>query len=143
MKKMFIAAFAAFISLLPVSACGSNSDAGQEDKEYPVIKFENDQRKFDFGDTPRGQKISHVFKFRNTGKAPLIIKDVASSCGCTTPEYPREPIMPGKTGEIKMTFNGEGYDRFIKSVTLVLNTREGREVLYITGKLTDKADKKK
>ena len=112
MKKILIAAFAAVISLLPVSACGSDSNAGQE--------------------------ISHVFKFRNTGKAPLVIKDVASSCGCTTPEYPREPIMPGKTGEIKMTFNGEGYDRFIKSVTLILNTREGREILYITGKLTDK-----
>ena len=105
MKKILIAAFAAVISLLPVSTCGSDSNAGQENKEYPVIKFENDQR--------------------------------------TTPEYPREPIMPGKTGEIKMTFNGEGYDRFIKSVTLILNTREGREILYITGKLTDKTDKKK
>ena len=81
MKKILIAAFAAVISLLPVSACGSDSNAGQENKEYPVIKFENDQRKFDFGNTPRGQEISHVFKFRNTGKAPLVIKDVASSCG--------------------------------------------------------------
>ena len=102
-----------------------------------IMAWERNARKWDFGDIERGKKVSHVFKFKNTGNAPLIIADVATSCGCTMPEYPREPIMPGQESQVKVTFNGEGWDRFTKSVTLTVNTREGREILYITGNIVD------
>jgi len=52
--------------------------------------------------------VDHVFKFKNTGTAPVIIAQVAASCGCTTPDYTRDPILPGKEGEIKVSFNSQG-----------------------------------
>ncbi|MDD4819952.1 MAG: DUF1573 domain-containing protein [Flavobacteriales bacterium] len=102
-----------------------------------AIKWENDSRKWDFGTIERGKKVSHVFKFKNTGSAPLIIADVATSCGCTTPEYTKTPVQPGAQGQIKVNFNGQGYERFTKSITLTVNTLEGREIIYITGNITD------
>lgn len=117
---------------------GSGADQAKSEKKYPQIAFENDTYKYDFGKVARGESVSHVFRFRNTGDAPLVILDVATSCGCTTPEYTREPVLPGRYGQVKITFNGEGYERFTKSVTLSLNTRKGREILYITGRIVDK-----
>ena len=72
----------------------------------PVITFESDSK--DFGDIKQGDKVENVFKFENTGKAPLIISDVAATCGCTVPNWPKEPIAPGKKGEIKVSFNSAG-----------------------------------
>ena len=64
---------------------------------------------YDFGSVPeRGGKVSHVFEFVNTGNANLVIKDVTAECGCTTPEYPQNPIAPGKKGVVKVTYNPLG-----------------------------------
>jgi len=60
---------------------------------------------------------------------------VAVSCGCTSSQYTKEPVLPGRYGEVTITFDGEGFGRFTKSATLTLNTRKGREVLYITGEI--------
>lgn len=144
MKKILLLVVALGLS---VSMCGiePQDKGGKKDAQMTEVKkekravmaWERNARKWDFGDIERGKKVSHVFKFKNTGNAPLIIADVATSCGCTMPEYPREPIMPGKESQVKVTFNGEGWDRFTKSVTLTVNTREGREILYITGNIID------
>ncbi|WP_339922924.1 DUF1573 domain-containing protein [uncultured Cyclobacterium sp.] len=72
----------------------------------PVITFESDSK--DFGDIKQGDKVENVFKFENTGKTPLIISNVAATCGCTVPSWPKEPIAPGKTAEIKVSFNSAG-----------------------------------
>ncbi len=72
----------------------------------PVITFEESSK--DFGDITQGDKVEHVFKLENTGKAPLVISNVAATCGCTVPNWPKEPIAPGKTAEIKVTFNSAG-----------------------------------
>lgn len=109
----------------------------EKKEKRPVMSWERNTRKWDFGNVERGKNVHHVFKFRNTGNAPLVIATVASSCGCTTPEYPRTPILPGGEGEVKVTFNGQGWERFTKSVTLTVNTREGREILYITGNIVE------
>lgn len=119
------------------AGCGPANDAQKKDRKYPAIEFENDTYKHDFGKVVRGESVSHVFKFRNTGKAPLVIADVTTSCGCTTPEYTKEPVLPGRYGEVKVTFDGEGFERFTKSITLTLNTRKGREILYITGTIVN------
>lgn len=138
MRKMIVAAVAVLLTCgYALAGCGSATGSKDGDK-YPVIEFENDTYKYDFGKVVRGESVSHVFKFKNTGKAPLVIADVATSCGCTTPEYTKQPVMPGQKGEVKVTFNGEGFERFTKSVTLMLNTRKGREILYITGTIVDK-----
>lgn len=118
----------------------TEQNVSQKKEKRAVMAWERNTRKWDFGDIERGKKVSHVFKFKNTGNAPLVIADVATSCGCTMPEYPRHPIMPGDEASVKVTFNGEGWDRFTKSVTLTVNTREGREILYITGNIIDPKD---
>jgi|TARA_R110000737_G_scaffold327696_2_gene342103 hypothetical protein len=72
----------------------------------PVITFESDSK--DFGDIKQGDKVENVFKFTNTGNQPLIISNVAATCGCTVPSWPKEPIAPGKAAEIKVSFNSAG-----------------------------------
>ena len=71
-----------------------------------VITFK--QNSIDFGDIVQGQKVEHTFVLTNSGKQPLIISNVAATCGCTVPSWPKEPVAPGKTAEIKVSFNSTG-----------------------------------
>lgn len=66
------------------------------------------EKSIDFGDITQGDKVSHTFQFTNTGKAPLIISNVAVTCGCTATNWPKEPVAPGKTSEISVSFNSAG-----------------------------------
>ena len=80
----------------------SSPDAGQ----LGTIEFE--ETAYDFGTVKEGAIVDHVFKFKNSGDAPVILSQVSASCGCTTPDYTKEPILPGKEGEIKVSFNSQG-----------------------------------
>ena len=71
-----------------------------------TVKF--DEMEYDFGTVKDGEKVTKIFKFTNTGKEPLVLTNVQASCGCTTPEWPKEAIAPGKTGEIKAVFDSTG-----------------------------------
>jgi len=71
----------------------------------PVIHF--DEMVHDFGTMKEGDVVNYVFKFTNSGNEPLIIEDVEQPCGCTIPSWSKEPIMPGKTGEVKVIFNSK------------------------------------
>lgn len=99
----------------------------------PKISFK--ALEYDFGDIKEdGGKVHTTFAFTNLGQQPLMIKDVQSSCGCTTPSYPKSPILPGKTGEIKAEFdpiNRPG--RFVKSITLITNASKEPVILIIKG----------
>lgn len=98
----------------------------------PVIKFTEEM--FDFGELPEGPQATHEFKFKNTGKEPLILSKVQASCGCTTPSWPKEPIMPGKEGTIVVTYNTQGRPGpFTKSVTINSNASEATKVINIKG----------
>ncbi len=82
---------------------------GQEETEPltgPKIFFA--EKSFDFGDINQGDKVEHIFEFENTGNEPLIISDVRTTCGCTAPEWPREPLAPGKKSKVKVVFNSTG-----------------------------------
>ncbi|MGF1636471.1 MAG: DUF1573 domain-containing protein [Cyclobacteriaceae bacterium] len=70
------------------------------------IEFSNDT--YDFGDIFQGDQVEHVFTFKNTGNAPLVLQGVITTCGCTAPKWPKEPIAPGEEGEIKILFNSSG-----------------------------------
>jgi len=77
----------------------------------------------DFGEINEGDKVSHTFKFSNTGQEPLIINSAKGSCGCTVPEWPKEPIPPGGEGEIMVEFNSKGKkNKQTKTVTINANT---------------------
>jgi hypothetical protein len=73
-----------------------------------VAKIEFEETEHDFGVVGEGVIIEHVFKFTNTGKMPLIINSARSTCGCTVPEWPKDPIPPGEGGEISVRFNTKG-----------------------------------
>ena len=71
-----------------------------------MITFKENSK--DFGDITQGQQVAHTFVLTNTGKQPLIISNVAATCGCTVPSWPKEPVAPGKSAEIKVSFNSAG-----------------------------------
>lgn len=86
----------------------------------------------DFGTIPEGPAADYEFKFKNTGKEPLILQTVNASCGCTTPSWSKEPVLPGKTGSIKASYATQSRPGgFTKSITVVSNA--GTKVLTIKG----------
>lgn len=94
------------------------------------MKFEKTE--YDFGTINEGDVVETVFKFTNSGKSELIISSAKASCGCTIPQWPKEPIMPGESGEIKVKFNSRRKpNRQQKQVTLTTNTDNGKEYLKI------------
>ncbi len=90
------------------------------------------EEKFDFGNVKEGEKVTHKFKFKNVGDKPLIISDAKGSCGCTVPDYPKNPIPPGESGEIKVEFNSKDKPgKQTKYVTLNANTEPSETRLTI------------
>jgi len=99
-----------------------------------VAKMDFEETVHDFGNVLEGKQVSHVFKFKNTGKVPLLISDAKATCGCTVPSYPKDPIAPGKSGEISVKFNTSGKKNDqSKPVTLVANTFPQKTVLTMRG----------
>lgn len=94
---------------------------------HPKTTIEFESSSHDFGVISEGEIVQHVFKFTNTGSNPLFIKDVIASCGCTVPSFPKNPIAPGKTGEITVEFNSKGRPGTAnKNVLVVSNAQEER-----------------
>ena len=109
----------------------------------PVMTF--GEEKHDFGTVTEGEKVSYSFKFKNTGGSDLVITSARGSCGCTVPEYPKNPIKPNEEGVIHVTFDSSGKDGMNhKEVTIVTNAQPNTKVLEITVnvvKAEDKPDK--
>lgn len=84
--------------------------------------------------------VTTTFKFKNTGDTPLVIHQAIASCGCTVPEYTKEPIKPGAKGEIKVTYNGAGRfpGKFRKTITIHSNADNELVRLYIKGDMNPK-----
>lgn len=89
----------------------------------PVFQFKDKQDTHDFGKVKEGTKVEHLFEFTNVGDQPLQIIKVDASCGCTVPDWqPKTPILPGKTGSIKVVFNTQGHPGLAyKEVTIKSN----------------------
>ncbi len=104
----------------------------EETAAKPAMDFE--VKEYDFGEIMQGDKVEYVFKFTNTGNAPLIISNARASCGCTVPEWPKEPIPAGDTGEIDVVFNSAGKSgRQTKSIRISTNIGDQPEVVYLKG----------
>lgn len=133
--------FLSFIAFLVWTSCkndgvhevrsgGPNSDlvnnpvtANLPTDTNQLARITYEQPEYEFGTVNEGTIVEHVFKFTNTGKVPLTILKCRSSCGCTVPEWPEEPIPPGGTGEIKAKFNTDGkMDQQKKTITVTSNT---------------------
>ena len=102
-----------------------------------VMQFETDSH--DFGNVAEGTMASYSFKFKNTGNQPVVIANVQASCGCTTPDWTKTPVLPGKTGIIKAMYSSAGRPGvFNKTVTVTSNATEASKVLSIKGAVLTK-----
>jgi len=104
----------------------------------PLTTLEFAETSFDYGEIMEGEKVVHNYAFTNTGKEPLIISNAKGSCGCTVPDWPREPIAPGASGEIKVQFDSKGKGKVegaaqSKRVTITANTDPANTYLTIKG----------
>jgi len=95
------------------------------------VHFE--QTEIDIGKLKQGQPQTVKFVFQNTGENPLIFQQVETSCGCTEPVWPKHPIRPEQTGEIKVTYDAKYPGRFVKSITVFCNTDKGIVRLVVKG----------
>jgi hypothetical protein len=128
MKKMLMMAV-----LLFACVCFASAQDNQAQ-----IKF--DKVSHDFGTFSESNPVQEcVFTFTNVGQAPLIINQAVASCGCTVPSYTKEPIAPGKTGAIKVTYNGKGKfpGHFKKSITVRTNGKPEMSRLYVEGTMEE------
>lgn len=100
-------------------------------------KIEFKSETIDYGQLAKGSDGVRVFEFTNTGNEALIISDVKSSCGCTVPEKPKDPIAPGKTGEIKVKYDTKRVGPIRKTVTVYSNASEPIKALKIKGEILD------
>ena len=107
-----------------------------EKTEGPSIKFDNTT--YDYGQIEQGANGDCEFTFSNVGTEPLLLSDVRASCGCTTPSWTREPIMPGKTGTIKVHYDTNRLGGINKAITVTTNGNPERVVLRIAGNVNPK-----
>ena len=119
------------------SDAATSVDVSADAAKFPVMEFETTEH--DFGTIDQGTNVEHLFKFKNTGDAPLVVVDAKSSCGCTVPTWSRESIPPGGEGEMLVKFNGSGQNQVSKTVTVTANTQNGKELIKIKAFVTPKA----
>jgi Protein of unknown function (DUF1573) len=106
----------------------------------PVTTMTFTEERYNFGKVKAGAKVRHTFKFKNTGKNPLVIANASSSCGCTVPTWPKEPIAPGKSGQITVEFDSAGkVGGQSKRVAVVANTDPVENVIWIEGEVEEAA----
>lgn len=99
-----------------------------------------DNEEFNYGTIKQGESVTHEFVFTNAGKEPIIITNAQGSCGCTVPEWPKEPIMKGEKGRIKVTFNSAGkMGMQDKTVTITSNAKNSPRVLHLKGTIESPA----
>jgi hypothetical protein len=137
-KKIYfwVLAVAAFF----VFACNSNTPGSKESSgqikssDTAVISFRDYEH--DFGKVAEGEKVACVFSFENTGKGPLLVFSVTSSCGCTVPKYETKPVAPGNTGTIEVVFDSSGRNgQQTKTITVQSNASKPIVLLRITGEV--------
>jgi hypothetical protein len=130
MKRIFLAS----VMMLSCAAGFSQAAAPLAPKaSKAVISFAKSN--FNFGSIPHNVPATHIFSFTNTGTEPLVLSNVQASCGCTTPDWPKQPIAPGKKGTIKATFNAATVGTFTKSVTVMSNAKNGTVILNFAGEV--------
>lgn len=115
--------------------------ANVKTEDLPVIAFEKST--FDFGTIKEGEIVKHTFRFKNTGKTPLLIQNATASCGCTVPDWPKDPIAPNQEGKIIVEFNSSGKSGMQnKTVTILANTDPPTNTLELKGMIRSVSDMK-
>lgn len=122
----------------PNSTPTSTPDPAAAVPTGPTTTLEFAEEVFDYGEIMEGEKVTHIYKFTNTGDEPLVISNAKGSCGCTVPDWPKAPIAAGEEGEIKVVFDSKGKGKVggnpqSKRVTITANTDPVNSYLTIKG----------
>ncbi|QNK61818.1 DUF1573 domain-containing protein [Pedobacter sp. PAMC26386] len=146
MKKIFLLAFTA----VSLAACQQTKPTAAADSvaktavtsvvaspDAPVMSFEKGM--YNFGKIVQGESIHYEFKFKNTGKSPLIVTNATATCGCTIPEKPEAPIKPGGEGVIKVVFNSAGkMGMQDKVITITSNGNPSTSEVHLIGEVKER-----
>ncbi|MFH2144006.1 MAG: DUF1573 domain-containing protein [Bacteroidota bacterium] len=142
-----------YLSSLFIISCNPGNDKKNEDLSSDLINnpisaedsnitteglpvFSVAESIHDFGVIIQGEKVSHVYKFKNVGKSDLIISNVKASCGCTVPKYDKEPVKPSGEGEIEIVFDSSGRTgRQHKTITVITNSQPNTVELSFTAEI--------
>lgn len=141
MKKVIVAL--SLLSLVAFTSCKDDAKskvneqnvaaAAERDAtagDFPEISFE--EQEHDFGTIINGTPVETVFKYTNTGKAPLVVSNIKSTCGCTVPQdWNKDPLAPGDSAQFTVKFNGRGSNQVSKTIILTTNTEKGSESVKI------------
>ncbi len=127
------------VLLSVIMAVFAMTTIAQEVASGAKIEFKKDTH--DYGDLKNGADGTCTFEFKNTGNAPLIISNAKGSCGCTVPEWPKEPILPGKSASITVKYDTKNAGAINKTVTITSNaTNEPNKTLRIKGNVGAKPE---
>jgi len=141
MKTMKVIWIYAIWLILFFTGCGhhrAENTAGLADtaRSHPLPHITFEQQAIDLGRILEGETAGAEFRFKNTGKANLIIKDVQTSCGCTVPKWEKEPVPPDKEGSILVLFNSAGRTGLQnKSVRIISNAANNEVILAVTAEV--------
>ncbi len=122
-------------NLLAILFVGLISFGSFAQEKVAKIEFKTDV--IDYGTIEKGSDGVRVFEFTNTGNAPLVISNVKSTCGCTVPKKPKDPIMPGETGEIEVKYDTKRVNPIRKTITVYSNAETPTVALKIKGLVVD------
>lgn len=136
---MKINSFSLRLILLVFSGIASMPFTSAQDTSKPVSGMTWTSNTIDFGKIEQGKPVSAEFEFNNPTMVPLIISSVRPTCGCTVADYPREPVQPGKSGKIAVTFNAASSGVFTKTIIVTSNAAEGNTALVIKGEVVPKS----
>lgn len=104
-----------------------------------VAKMVFEETSYNFGEIEEGEIVNHTYKFTNTGTVPLLISNARSTCGCTVPVWPKDPVAPGESGELKVEFNSKGKKNTQKKpVTITANTYPSSTKVFLEGYVKSK-----
>ncbi len=126
--------FIIFVVWMFFLSCNNNSERKKEPISYHgKASIEFTDTIHDFGTLTEGEIAEYTFKFKNTGTAPLTIKNIITDCGCTVPEYDKKPVLPGEKAKIKVTFDSRGFrNNIYKTITVKTNAKKNEIKLILT-----------
>lgn len=134
-KVLFIFSFLLISGIIAIAQ--TTPTPQHENPDAPVILFE--EMLYDYGTIEQGGDGNHNFIYKNTGKEPLVLSKVRSSCGCTIPEWSRVPLLSGEQDTLKVTYDTRRLGRFSKTVSIFSNAKKAMEVVRIQGEVVAKA----
>lgn len=136
MKKLILSLLLVFGVTFGVMA-QNNKPATQTKSVGTQAEITFDKIVHDYGEVAKGGNGETSFTYKNTGKAPLVLSNVRSSCGCTVPSWSKEPLMPGQSASIRVKYNTANAGPINKSITVESNATNNRIILNIKGKVID------